>query len=150
MNELSRNSCSLRNAFQLLHILSLMSVCIFSLFSHENRARSWTVWWPQAGMIYLALCGAPWLDPFSAGCVPVADHHIMEWMGAIVQDDKVTRKASFSCRNWWHIADISGTNVLGWGHAFKVLFTLNLVLFADFPILEVERQWHNEKYHRLE
>ena len=47
-------------------------------------------------MIYLALCGAPWLDHFSAGCVPVADHHIMEWMGAIVQDDKVTRKASFS------------------------------------------------------
>ena len=35
-------------------------------------------------MIFVALCGAPWWDQSSADCTPVAEHHIMEWMGAIV------------------------------------------------------------------
>ena len=35
----------------------------------------------------MALCGASWWDQSSTECTPVADHHVMEWMGAIVQDD---------------------------------------------------------------
>ena len=31
--------------------------------------------------------GSSWWDQSSAECTPVADHHIMEWMGTIIQDD---------------------------------------------------------------
>ena len=38
----------------------------------------------------VVLCGASWWDQSSAEYTPVADHHVMEWMGAIAdgsQDD---------------------------------------------------------------